>query len=115
GILDPVWNHDQHEWLPEVAPDFDPSCGIKRQHKGILFHDASKKYLSTQALACACDTITRTLGHKLALIGMDACRMAMLEVAYELAPYGEYLVGSQDCELEDGWDFIPLINRLAQG
>jgi len=47
------------------------------------------------------------------LIGFDACLMASLEVAETLAPYGRYLVASEELEPGDGWDYSGWLSSLA--
>lgn len=44
-------------------------------------------------------------GRGLALIGFDACLMAMVEVAYALESTAEVLVGSEDLEPGTGWNY----------
>lgn len=48
----------------------------------------------------------------LEVIGLDACCMASLEVALALAPYGQYMVASQELEPAAGWDYT-VAGRLA--
>jgi hypothetical protein len=45
---------------------------------------------------------------KFDLIGFDACLMATYETASALAPYAEYLLGSQELEPGNGWDWTSL-------
>lgn len=45
------------------------------------------------------------------LIGFDACLMGNLEVASNLAPYANFLVGSE--EVTTGWDWTGTLNYLA--
>ncbi len=44
-------------------------------------------------------------GHSFELIGFDACLMAMIEVAYQVEPYSNYMVASQELEAGDGWPY----------
>lgn len=45
------------------------------------------------------------------LIGFDACLMASLEVATNLAPHSRYLIASE--EVTTGWDWSQVVNFLA--
>lgn len=56
----------------------------------------------TKALA---DTKLVESGRKFDLIGFDACLMGSAEVAKALAPYGDYLVASEEVEPGDGWSY----------
>lgn len=132
GILDPVWSDDANDWITENPEDMTTSCPFKRNiddidaflhfrtgHRGVLFYppNTAHAYLTNQGMVDAFGAISNEVlcGKKIDIIGMDACRMAMLEVAYQLAPYANFLIGTQDCELKDGWDYYALANFLAQG
>lgn len=48
------------------------------------------------------------------LLGMDACLMSSLEVAYECANDVHFMVASQDVEFGGyGWPYFPILKRLA--
>jgi cysteine peptidase C11 family protein len=53
----------------------------------------------------ALDTISDSGTSPLEIIGFDACLMSTIEVAYEIAPYGKYLLGSEITEPNFGWDY----------
>ena len=42
---------------------------------------------------------------KLEWIGFDACLMESVEIALQVAPYVRYMIGSEETEPEDGWDY----------
>ncbi len=46
------------------------------------------------------------------LIGLDACLMATLDTAQLLAPYGDYLVASQEIEPSGGWDYTTIVEAM---
>ncbi|WEK54412.1 MAG: clostripain-related cysteine peptidase [Candidatus Cohnella colombiensis] len=50
---------------------------------------------------------------KLDLIGFDACLMATVETAYQLSPYAEYMIASQELEPGHGWDYTGALNYLS--
>ena len=54
---------------------------------------------------------------KLSWIGFDACLMSSLEVAGQLAPYADYMIGSQETEPAFGWNysFLTGIENDADG
>ncbi len=47
------------------------------------------------------------------LIGFDACLMAEAEVANALAPYADYLAGSEELEPGTGWNYEAAFSALA--
>jgi hypothetical protein len=83
--------------------------------RGILFNEATKTYMDNQGLASALATIkTKVLKNKkIDLLGMDACLMAMVEVAYLARDSAEILVSSQEVELANGWNYQALTSMMA--
>lgn len=47
------------------------------------------------------------------IVGFDACMMSMLETAYELRSYTDYVVGSEQTEPWDGWPHDLILGDLA--
>ncbi len=50
-----------------------------------------------------------------AIIGCDACYMAMLEVAYEIRHEGQVLVASEEEEEPDGWNYTDVFQKFEAG
>ncbi len=48
------------------------------------------------------------------IIGFDACLMADLSTAHTVAPFGHYMVASQESEPEEGWYYSGMFESLAQ-
>ena len=53
------------------------------------------------------------LGRKVDLVGMDACLMTMLEVAYQIRDHAQVLVGSEEVEPGDGWPHDRILRDLT--
>jgi hypothetical protein len=53
-------------------------------------------------------------GVKFDMIGFDACLMGTIETAYMLEPYADYMVGSQETEPANGWNYTPWLTALGQ-
>lgn len=51
---------------------------------------------------------------KLDLIGFDACLMGNFEVARTVAPFAKTMVASEELEPGNGWNYTPLMTKLAQ-
>lgn len=131
GILDPKnqqINTGSFDW--DVEPDepevICPSgiCPIKdinnnlnhanhrNLHKGFMF-EGNKTFINNSQMVYMLKTIKeKILGNKLDILGTDCCKMSMLEIAYQIKDYANYLVGSQNCELVDGWDYKGLFNNF---
>lgn len=121
GILDPVYNEEYNDWAVPYDGPYHIGCSIKRshnsihhtQHRGICVNNQST-FLSNTDMVSAFDSIYNTIlnGEKLAFCGMDLCKGAMFEHAYQLCDYVEYLVGSQECEMVDGWPYDTVLRIL---
>lgn len=53
-------------------------------------------------------------GAKFDVIGFDACLMQELEIAYELEPYADYFLASEETEGGYGWYYTDGFGRLAE-
>jgi hypothetical protein len=80
--------------------------------RAIAFDDSSKDFLDAQGLREAFSEAEKATGAHLDIIGMDACLMAMVEGARELAPFAGYFIGSQEVEPMDGWPYTPILTAL---
>ncbi len=140
GILDPKWGDSamiingngkfaefsQRIDIPGVTQLMVELNGVmvpyKKQddasfvHRGILFNERTKTYMSNQVLTKALKGIQDTVlgGEKIDLLGMDACLMGMLEVGYQLRHYAHYFVTSQEVELAYGWNYYAFLQHLSQ-
>lgn len=83
--------------------------------RGILYDDSDKTCLTNYGLTSALTQIKDIFGRKIDFIGMDACLMAMVEVAYQMKDLVEVFVGSQQLEPCSGWQYknflFPLISN----
>ena len=68
--------------------------------------------LTMAELAAGLARATKATG-KLEMIGFDACLMGNFEVARTVAPYAKVLIGSQELEPGDGWDYGALFKRVT--
>jgi hypothetical protein len=51
---------------------------------------------------------------KVDVIGIDACLMTMLEVAYQIRDYALVLVGSEEVEPGEGWPYDRILSELVR-
>ncbi len=68
--------------------------------------------MSIPDLSKALSAIKEQLGKNIDIVGMDACLMNMLEVAYEIKDSADYLVASENTEPYDGWPYSSVIGNL---
>lgn len=78
----------------------------------IAFDDSSKDFLDAQDLRWALSGAMDATGRRIDLIGMDACLMAMIEGARELAPFTDFFVASQEVEPMDGWPYAAILKAI---
>ena len=83
-------------------------------HRSICYDDTSggdalDNSELKNVLARACTAI----GKKIDILGMDACLMTMVEVAWQLRDSVEILVGSEIEEPNDGWPYAEILSFLT--
>ena len=79
----------------------------------ICSDDGTAHSLDTIELGKVLTIVQDILGQPLDLLGMDACLMNNLEVAYQAAPNVRYLVASEDLEPNDGWPYDTILQKLV--
>ena len=131
GILDPKYqptSTDEFAWdIEPDEPEFvctDGICPIKSfnnnlisenlnhaNHRGFMFN-GFKTFINNAQMIYMLKTIKEKVldNNKLDILGTDCCKMSMLEIGYQIKDYVNYLVGSQNCELIDGWNYKDLFS-----
>ncbi len=98
-----LWNHGSG-WKKKDNPLL----------KGISYDDQSGNHIKSWELHEFGAELVKIAGKKIDLFGMDACLMGMLEVAYELKDYADYLVYSEQTEPWDGWPHDDILTKLVE-
>ncbi len=118
GILDPIYNPDTDQWQVNIE-SISNYRSLKyleehKRHKGFMFNKTTKNYLNNQEFIESLNYIKNNLlnGKNLDILAFDTCMGSMLEVAYQISPFVNYLVGSQSCSLPDGFDYQGVISAL---
>ncbi len=83
------------------------------ESRAISFDDSSLDFLDNAKLQQAFREAEEQTGQKVSLIGMDACLMSMVEVAYQLRANANYMVGSQEVEPLSGWPYRAILGNLT--
>jgi hypothetical protein len=82
--------------------------------KDIAWDDTSGgDKITMSELGYALSTINTQMGKKIDIVGMDACFMAMTEVAYQIKDYADILVASEESEPFDGWPYDTILGELV--
>ena len=82
--------------------------------RAICSDDGSGHSLDTIELGGLLKLATQEIGRKIELLGMDACLMSTLEVAYEVQGEVKVVVGSEELEPGAGWEYSALLRDLTQ-
>ncbi|MGC8717067.1 MAG: clostripain-related cysteine peptidase [bacterium] len=77
--------------------------------KGISQDETSNSIISSVGLKQAINQMTNRIN----LLGMDACLMSTVEVAYQVRGNADYLVGSEESEPANGWPYNTILSALA--
>jgi hypothetical protein len=83
------------------------------EERAICSDDGSGHSLDTVELGKVLDLAVDILGQPIDLLGMDACLMSNLEVAYQAREYVKYIVASEENEPFDGWPYNNVLARVA--
>ncbi len=81
--------------------------------RAICSDDVTGHSLDTIEVARILKVAQKEIGKPLDLLGMDACLMSTLEVAYEVRASAEAIVGSEELEPGAGWRYDALLQGLA--
>ena len=82
--------------------------------KDIAWDDTSGgDRITMPELEYALSAISTQMGKKIDIVGMDACLMAMTEVAYQIKDYADILVASEENEPGDGWPYDTILGQLV--
>jgi hypothetical protein len=81
--------------------------------RAICSDDGSGHSLDTIELGKVIARGAETIGQAFDLLGMDACLMSNLEVAYQVRNHVRYVVASEETEPGDGWPYESILGRLT--
>lgn len=81
--------------------------------RAICSDDSSGHSLDTIELGNVLDKAVNILGQRLDLLGMDACLMSNLEVAYQAQAYAKYMVASEENEPNNGWPYHIVMRKVV--
>jgi hypothetical protein len=85
----------------------------KAAERAVVFDDGTGHALDTLALAQVTGAVTEAIGQPLDLLGMDACLMANIEVAYEVRRHVSCLVASEELVPGHSWPYQGIFGALS--
>lgn len=80
--------------------------------RAILFDDGTGQSLDTIELGNVTREIQQIIDQPLDFLGMDACLMATIEVAYQLHPWVRYMVASEELVPGTSWPYDVVFDTL---
>jgi hypothetical protein len=86
----------------------------RQQERAILFDDGTGQSLDTLELERVGHAIAEAIGKPLEFLGMDACLMANLEVAYQLRHVVRYMVASPELVPGHSWPYSAIYGNLKE-
>ena len=130
-----LWNHGSGWWEDArsraTAPKSPGARSLRTRSRASLFHHSTNATgHSTHRSICYDDTsggdaldnselknvlarACTAIGKKIDILGMDACLMTMVEIAWQLRGSVEILVGSEIEEPNDGWPYTGILSFLT--
>jgi Clostripain family len=81
--------------------------------RAIAFDDDARDFLDNIEMKRVFASVTKKLGRKIDILGMDACLMNMFEVHYQMRDAALFCVGSEEVEPGDGWPYNTVLSALA--
>lgn len=84
----------------------------KPAERAVCFDDGTGHSLDTLELDRVMQEVQKLIGHPLDLLGMDACLMATLEVAYQIRKSVRYLVASEELVPARSWPYDSILQEL---
>jgi hypothetical protein len=120
GVLEPVWNEATKEFAPEYddamtheCPIFKTGFYVQETYRALLVDTIGARYLTNAQMVNVCKSIHHIISKRVDILGLDMCLGGCIEHAYQVAPWVNYLIGCQNCELVDGFDFYNLARTLC--
>ncbi|MFN0120168.1 MAG: clostripain-related cysteine peptidase [Blastocatellia bacterium] len=83
------------------------------QRRAILTDDDAQDFLDSVEMKKLMLALKKKLKRKIDILGMDACLMSMVEVAYQVRGAVDITVGSEELEPGDGWPYHLILKELA--
>lgn len=81
--------------------------------RGICWDDTSNNHITEAQMRTSLAEINAYYGNKIHLVGMDACVMGNMEVAYDVKDYANYLTFSQINEPASGYPYNTILTDLV--
>ncbi|GAB6887955.1 hypothetical protein JCM13304A_14530 [Desulfothermus okinawensis JCM 13304] len=112
-----TWAVDNYPAEHYLLVLWDHGTGFKsiRAKRDIFEDDTSNGVaMSIPDLGYSLAKIKEHIGKKIDIVGMDACLMGMVEIAYEIKDYADFMVASENTEPFAGWPYDAILSYLIK-
>jgi len=92
---------------------FSTSVEASMKTRAIAFDDQAQDFLDNLELKRVMTRIKKSLKRPIDILGLDACLMSMVEVAYQMRDVAGYSVASEETEPGEGWPYDRILRSLA--
>jgi len=92
---------------------FAPTIHAAVKNRAIAFDDDANDFLDNIEMKRVLVHAAKFLKGKIAVVGMDACLMRMIEVAYQIRDTATVMVGSEEVEPGEGWPYNTILATLS--
>jgi hypothetical protein len=106
-----IWDHGQgyRNLKPANNTGTPFRSSTSAPHRSVSDDDTDADRLFNSEVVSA---LTPSGMPKLDILGFDACLMAMVETAYAMRDVAQFMVGSEELEPGDGWQYNDVLTRL---
>ncbi|MCF7799564.1 hypothetical protein K9M16_01035 [Candidatus Babeliales bacterium] len=110
-----IWDHGCGIEDPSIWGKIVSNFTIFKD-KGIAFNTTHQTYLTNQNLKDVLELISKNLlaNKKIDILAMDACNMAMLEVASQIKNAANFMIGSENIEPAAGWNYKKVLSPFEK-
>ncbi|HZS09543.1 MAG TPA: clostripain-related cysteine peptidase [Blastocatellia bacterium] len=93
---------------------FRPTVEQALRKRAIAFDDNAQDFLDNVEIKKVLTSVGKSLKRRIDILGMDACLMSMIEVAWQVRDSVANTVGSEQTEPGDGWPYDAILGELAK-
>jgi hypothetical protein len=111
-IVNKRWRRSLFSTTIQAAAVDAAKAGNRR--RAIAYDDTNRDFLDNAELKKVLVAVKDEIGAKIDVVGMDACLMSGMEIAYQLQDTANFMIGSEEVEPGDGWPYDKLLDAIAR-
>src|SRR5262245_15300987 len=111
-VLNRRWRRSLFSTTVETALADSVRAGSRR--RAIAYDDTNRDFLDNAELKNVLVAVKKQIGRNIDFVGLDACLMSGIEVAYQLQGAADVMVASEEIEPGDGWPYHSFLGAIAK-